>query len=169
MEKFPDIEMVDAHSSVELARQIKTEREVKLLKSVAEVVNVAHKELRKQTLTAGKSEFELWALVNQAMHEHYGSKFFMTGELVCGPRNKTVAPGGPINYITKPGDLVEFDISPRLSGYWADMANVLVIGAEPTEVQVKYARAARESFYAGAAMLSPGTGRRMSSKPRGAL
>ncbi len=80
----------------------------------------------------------------------------MTGELVCGPRNKTVAPGGPINYITKPGDLVEFDISPRLSGYWADMANVLVIGAEPTEVQAKYARAARESFYAGAAMLQPG-------------
>ncbi len=54
MEKFPDIEMVDAHSSVELARQIKTEREVKLLKSIAEVVNVAHKELRKHTLTAIK-------------------------------------------------------------------------------------------------------------------
>ena len=156
MKEFSNLEIIEASPAVEVARRTKTEREIGLLKAVAGVVNVAHKELRKQTLEAGKSEFELWALVNKAMHEFYGGKFFMAGELVCGPRNKTVAPGGPINYVTKPGDLVEFDISPRLNGYWADMANVLVIGAEPTEIQKKYARAARESFYAGAAKLRPG-------------
>jgi Xaa-Pro aminopeptidase len=90
------------------------------------------------------------------MHEHVGGKLFLSGELVCGPRNKSIAPGGPIAYVTQPGDLCEFDISPRINGYWADMANVMVIGAEPTEVQKKYARAARDSFYAGADALRPG-------------
>ncbi len=156
MNEFPDVEIVEAFPALEMARRTKTDREIGLLKAVAEVVNVAQKELRKQTLEAGKSEFEIWAQVNKAMHEFYGGKFFLGGELVCGPRNKTVAPGGPVDYVTKPGDLVEFDISPRLNGYWADMANVLVIGAEPTEIQKKYAKAARDSFYAGAAMLRPG-------------
>jgi Xaa-Pro aminopeptidase len=123
---------------------------------VAEVDNIGHKELWEQTRRAGKTEFELWSAVTRKMFEHVGGKFFLTGELVCGPRNKTVAPGGPIHYLTQPGDLVEFDVSPRINGYWADMANVMVIEAEPSEVQKKYARAARDSFYAGADMLRPG-------------
>jgi Xaa-Pro dipeptidase len=80
----------------------------------------------------------------------------IAGEVVCGPRNKTVSPGGPIDYITQPGDIAELDISPRINGYWADMANTMVIGAEPTPVQKKYAKAARESFYAGVSKARPG-------------
>jgi Xaa-Pro aminopeptidase len=156
MDEFPNVQIVEAYPGVEIARRTKTEREIRLLKEVAEVVNVAHKEIMKQTREAGKTEFELWAAVTQRMHEHVGGKFFLSGELVCGQRNKTVSPGGPIDYVTRPGDLVEFDISPRLNGYWADMANVMVVGAQPTEVQKKYARAARASFYAGADMLRPG-------------
>jgi Xaa-Pro dipeptidase len=156
LDEFPNVEMIEGEPAIVLARSIKTEREIKLLKDCAEVVNVGHKELMKQTREAGKSEFELWSLVTQAMHEKAGGKLMMSGELVCGPRNKNVAPGGPIDYVTKPGDLCEFDVSPRINGYWGDMANVLVIGAEPTEVQKKYARAAQDSFYAGAEALKPG-------------
>ena len=36
------------------------------------------------------------------------------------------------------------------------MANVMVIGAEPNEDQLKFARAARDSFYAGVSQLRPG-------------
>ena len=64
-----------------------------------------------------------------------GGKLFVAGEVVCGPRNKTVSPGGPIDYVTKPGDVAELDISPRYQGYWADMANTMIVGAEPTAVQ----------------------------------
>jgi Xaa-Pro aminopeptidase len=155
-EEFPNVEIVEASLALEAARKTKTEREIELLKQVAEVVNVGHKQLLKQTREAGKTEFELWSAVTHAMHEYVGGKLFMTGELVCGPRNKSVAPGGPIHYVTRPGDLAEFDVSPRLNGYWADMANVMVVGAEPTMVQKKYARAARDSFYAAAGKLRPG-------------
>jgi Xaa-Pro aminopeptidase len=155
-EEFPNVELVEAGPGINAARMIKTEREIGLLKHVAEIVNVGHKELFVQTREAGKTEYQLWSAVTEAMHEFAGGKLFMSGEIVSGPRNKNVAPGGPIDYTTQPGDLCEFDVSPRVNGYWADMANVMVIGAEPSEVQLKYARAARDSFYAAAEALRPG-------------
>lgn len=155
-EECPDLEWIEGGAAVARARMIKTEREIGLLKASAEVVNIAHKELMRLTRTAGMSEFELWAGMTKAMHEHVGGKFFIAGEVVTGPRNKTVSPGGPIHYVSKPGDIAELDISPRINGYWADMANTMVIGAVPTEVQKKYARAARESFFAGVSKARPG-------------
>lgn len=156
-EELPNAELVEAGPALARARMVKTEREVALLKQSAEVVNIAHKELMRLTRQAGLSEFELWAGITKAMHEHVGGKFYIAGEVVCGPRNKTVSPGGPIAYITQPGDIAELDISPRINGYWADMANTMVIGREPSAIQKQYARAARESFYAGVSKARPGT------------
>jgi Xaa-Pro aminopeptidase len=155
-DELPNAELIDAGSALARARMIKTEREVALLKRTAEVVNVAHKTLIELTRQAGKSEFELWAAMTKAMHEFVGGKLFISGEVVCGPRNKTVSPGGPIDYVARPGDAAELDISPRVNGYWADMANTMIVGAEPSAVQKKYARAARDSFYAGVAAARPG-------------
>lgn len=155
-EEAPHVELVEASGALARARMIKTDREIQLLKETAEVVNIAHKKLMELTRQAGHSEFELWAELTKAMHEHVGGKLFVSGEVVCGPRNKTVSPGGPIDYVTKAGDIAELDISPRYQGYWADMANTMVVGAEPTAIQKEYARAARESFYAGVAKARPG-------------
>jgi Xaa-Pro aminopeptidase len=153
---LPNVELVEAGAALARARKIKTAREIGYLKHTAEVVNVAHKKLMELTRQAGLSEFELWAQLTQAMHEFVGDKLFVAGEVACGPRNKTVAPGGPIDYVTQPGDVAELDVSPRYRGYWADMANTMIVGAEPTAVQKRYARAARESFYAGVAKARPG-------------
>ena len=156
LEELPNVEFVAADDALARARMIKTPREIGLLKAAAEVVNVAHKELMRVTQQAGTSEFAIWSALTERMHEHVGGKFHIAGEVVCGPRNKSVSPGGPIAYVTQPGDIAELDISPRLNGYWADMANTMVIGAEPTPIQKTYARAARESFYAGVAKARPG-------------
>jgi Xaa-Pro aminopeptidase len=155
-EALPNVELIEAGSALTRARMIKTEREVALLKRTADVVNIAHKKLMEVTRQAGRSEFEIWAALTKAMHEDVGGKLFIAGEVVCGPRNKTVSPGGPIDYITKAGDVAELDISPRYQGYWADMANTMIIGAEPTAIQKEYAKAARESFYAGVSKARPG-------------
>jgi len=155
-EMLPNVEWIEAGGALSRARMLKTAREVALLKRTADVVNVAHKKLMEVTRQAGMSEFAIWAELTKAMHEDVGGKLFIAGEVVCGPRNKTVSPGGPIDYVTKPGDVAELDISPRYQGYWADMANTMIIGAEPTAVQKEYARAARESFYAGVNKARPG-------------
>jgi len=153
---FPNLDLVEVEQALAKARRIKTKREIKLLKAAADITNIGHKELIKQTREAGKTEFELWSAVTQVMNEKAGRRLILTGELVTGPRNRYIAPGGPIEYLTKPGDLAEFDVSHRLNGYWADMANVMVIGAEPNQEQLKFARASRDSFYAGVNQLRPG-------------
>jgi Xaa-Pro aminopeptidase len=155
-ETLPNAKLVEASGALARARMIKTEREVGLLNRTAEVVNIAHKKLMEVTRQAGMSEFEIWAELTKAMHEDVGGKLFIAGEVVCGPRNKVVSPGGPIDYVTKPGDVAELDISPRYQGYWADMANTMIIGAAPSPIQKEYARAARESFYAGVGKARPG-------------
>lgn len=155
-DELPNVELLEAGPALARARRVKTAREIGLLKRSAEVVNLAHQELMRLTRAAGKSEFALWSGLTQVMYEAVGSKLYVAGEVVCGPRNKSVSPGGPIDYITKPGDIAELDISPRIDGYWADMANTMVVGAEPTDVQKKYACAARESFYAGVSKARPG-------------
>lgn len=155
-ETLPNVELVAADEALARARMIKTPREIGLLKAAAEVVNVAHKELMAITKKAGMSEFAIWSALTERMHEQVGGKLYVAGEVACGPRNQVVSPGGPIDYITQPGDIAELDISPRINGYWADMANTMVIGAEPTTIQKQYARAARESFYAGVSMARPG-------------
>jgi Xaa-Pro aminopeptidase len=155
-EELPNVELVAADAALARARMIKTPREIGLLKAAAEVVNVAHKELMRVTQQAGMREFAIWSALTERMHEHVGDKLYIAGEVVCGPRNKVVSPGGPIDYVTQPGDIAELDISPRINGYWADMANTMVIGAEPTAIQKTYARAARESFYAGVSQARPG-------------
>ncbi|MBX3012245.1 MAG: aminopeptidase P family protein [Caldilineaceae bacterium] len=156
LEEMPRAEFVEAEPALVAARKIKTPREIGLLKAVAETVNIAHKTLMRLTQQAGQSEFAIWAEMTKAMHEQVGGKLMIAGEVVCGPRNKSVSPGGPMDYITQPGDIAELDISPRVNGYWADMANTMVIGAAPTPVQKQYARAARESFYAGVSKARPG-------------
>ena len=134
-DQFPNVELVDAGAALARASMVKTECEIGLLKSTAEVVNIAHKKLMELTQEAGKSEFEIWAELTKAMHQHVGGKLFVAGEVVCGPRNKTVSPGGPIHYVTQPGDVAELDIRPRYQGYWADMANTMIVSAKPTPVQ----------------------------------
>jgi len=154
--ELPQVELVAADDALARARMIKTPREIGLLKAAAAVVNEAHKELMRLTQQAGLSEFALWSALTERMHEQVGSKLTIAGEVVCGPRNKSVSPGGPVAYVTQPGDIAELDISPRINGYWADMANTMVIGAEPTARQKRYARAARDSFYAGVRKARPG-------------
>ena len=48
MDEFPDVEVIEGEPAIILARSIKTEREIELLKDCAEVVNVGQKELMKQ-------------------------------------------------------------------------------------------------------------------------
>jgi Xaa-Pro aminopeptidase len=157
-EAFPKVQLVDAGTPLTLARRIKTERELELLRLAAEVNKAGHEELLRQTQQAGKNEFEMWAAIRNAMEQMAGKPLFIFGELVTGTRCRQVAyPGGPQNVITQPGDLALMDISPRVNGYWSDCTNTMVIGGvQPTAKQKHYGVAAREAFHAAADALRPG-------------
>lgn len=156
--EFPGVTLVDAGPVLEAARLIKTPRELDLLRAVAEVNKAGHTELLRQTKQAGKSEFELWSEVIQAMEMKAGHSLFVFGEVVVGPRVSVVRyPGGPQHYTSKAGDMALMDMSTRLDGYYSDCTNTMVVGGvEPTAIQKQYGVAAREAFHAAAEMLRPG-------------
>lgn len=155
---FPDIELVDAAPALEVARMVKTARELDLLRAVAEVNRAGHTELLRQAQGAGKTEFAMWSAVTQAMETAAGHSLFVFGELVTGPRCAVVRyPGGPHHVTTHPGDLALMDMSTRLNGYYSDCTNTMMIGGiEPNATQRRYGVAAREAFHAAADKLRPG-------------
>lgn len=155
--EFPQVKLTDGTAALAQARMTKTEREIELLRFTAEVINAGQKEFISQCETAGKSDWEMWAMITQAMHRKAGRALYISGELVTGQRCREIAPGGPVGYVTRPGDLARLDVSPRINGYWGDLTNTLVIGGvEPTVAQKKFKTAAREGFSAAANMLRPG-------------
>lgn len=156
--EFPNCLMVDAQSALESARSIKTLRELDLLRAAAEVNRAGHTALLAQCQAAGKSEFDMWSAVINAMEQKAGHSLFVFGELVTGARCAVVRyPGGPQHVTTHAGDLALMDMSTRLNGYWTDCTNTMVIGGvEPTSTQKLYGVAAREAFHAAADTLRPG-------------
>ncbi len=152
----PDAVLLDATPALRTARRTKTEDEIARLRATAEIINAGQKELARQCLTADKSDWAMWAAITQAMQGQAGKALYISGELVTGLRCREIAPGGPVGYVTKPGDLARLDVSPRVNGYWGDLTNTLVIGAEPTPEQRRFKAAARAGFEAAAAMLRPG-------------
>jgi len=158
MTEYPNVELIDATPALVAARSIKTPRELDLLRFAAEVNKAGHEELTRQCQQAGTNDFAMWAAVISAMEQKAGHTLFVFGELVTGINVRVVNyPGGPRNYVPKPGDLALMDMSPRVNGYWSDTTNTQVIGGvEPTARQKLHGVAAREAFYAAAETLRPG-------------
>lgn len=156
-EQFPNVKLVDVTALLDRARMIKTEREIGLLRRAAAVGDVGHNTLAELCKTPGRSEFEMWGEVTARMNQAVGHEIPVLGELVTGPRTTTVNyPGGPRDRVTERGDAALMDISQRVGGYWSDVTNTHVIGAEPTEHQKKYARASQAAFDAACENLRPG-------------
>ena len=158
MREFPQLKLVDVDEAMAQARQIKTHREIGLLRRAAQICAIGHQTLAELVQQAGRTEFEMWAELCQRMFRTVGHEVPVTGELVTGPRTCTVNyPGGPRERTTLPGDAALMDISQRVEGYWSDCTNTHVIGGvEPTAHQKKYARASQAAFEACVAKLRPG-------------
>ncbi len=86
-----------------------------------------------------------------------GGPLTVTGELTVGARTRALTwPNGPFERAIEAGDTGLMDISPRVNGYWADCTNTVVFGAEPSDDQRRFARAAQEACAAAIDALRPG-------------
>jgi Xaa-Pro aminopeptidase len=156
--EFPQLELVDVDDALAQAREIKTTREIALLRRAAQVCTLGHGALAELVQQAGRSEFEMWATICSRMFEAVGHEVPVTGELVTGPRTCTVNyPGGPRSRVTQIGDAALMDISQRVDGYWSDCTNTHVVGGvEPDAEQKRFAHASQNAFAACVEMLRPG-------------
>ncbi|HZQ06721.1 MAG TPA: Xaa-Pro peptidase family protein [Anaerolineae bacterium] len=154
---FPNVKLVEIDDALERARLTKTPREIELLRRAIEIGDVGQNTLRELAQTPGRNEFDMYAEIIARMQRAAGHEIPVAGELVSGPRTTTVNyPGGPQDRVTQTGDPVLMDISQRVSGYWSDVTNAYVVGAEPNAHQLKFARASQAAFEAAVNALRPG-------------
>jgi Xaa-Pro aminopeptidase len=151
-----DHRLVDARPVMRAARLIKTAREIELLRSAIAAADAGHEALL-EFARPGANELEVMGAVVAAAERSAGRPLPWAGELVTGPRTARLRyPGGPVDRVIEAGDTVLMDLSVRNRGYWADCTNTLVAGAEPSDEQLRYFRAARAAFEAAVDELRPG-------------
>ena len=154
----PQAELRDATDAIEDARRTKTPREIELLRRAVAVADEGQRRLLE--LAAGASgptsDIGLWSEATGAMERLVGRMLSVSGALVTGAATADWTSPGPVGRPVVPGDPVLLDIGPRVDGYWADCANTVVFGAEPTAEQRRYIEASREACLAGIAALRPG-------------
>jgi Xaa-Pro aminopeptidase len=148
--------VADLRPAMRLARLLKTEREIDLLREAARVCDAGHAALL-ELAAAGRNELDVLGDVLTCVDHAAGQPVPWAGELVSGPRTGRLRyPGGPVDRELERGDTILMDLSVRVRGYWADCTNVSAVDAEPTADQARFFRAARNAFEAGVEELRPG-------------
>ncbi|OQA34843.1 MAG: Methionine aminopeptidase 1 [Candidatus Dependentiae bacterium ADurb.Bin331] len=116
-------------------------------------------ELLKQHVVAGKTTFEINALIEKELQKrnlvsstkgYKGYKFAS-----CISINDEVVHGMPSERIVKDGDLVKVDICASWKGYCADSARCFFVGS-PSAIALKLAQVAREALDKGIAQAKAG-------------
>lgn len=149
------LQLFDAQRPLELARCIKSVDEVNLMCEAIQACEIGIGRMR-ESLRAGMSENELWALLVHANFER-GGESMETRLLSSGPRtNPWYQECGP--RVIQAGELVAFDtdlIGPH--GMCVDMSRTFLCGpAKPTTAQRRLYQAAYEQVQYNTELLRPG-------------
>jgi Xaa-Pro dipeptidase len=123
------LELVDASRELGLARAVKDPDEIDKIRASVRVADAGQRAVRERA-AAGMTELDAWAYVCGAMHAAAGSPIPSVADLVSGPSSQRWE-GPPGRRELEDGDLIITDLSPLLSGYWADSCSTIAIG-EPT-------------------------------------
>jgi len=152
---LPEARFADSRPLTRHARLIKTEHEIGLLRIAALAADAGQEGLL-ELAAPGRNELDVMGDVLTRVDRAAAQPLPWAGELVSGARTGIVRyPGGPIDREMMAGDTVLMDLSVRYRGYWADCTNTLALG-DPSDVQLRYFRAARDAHEAGVAALRPG-------------
>ena len=148
-------EIVDAQEPCELARCIKSPDEIACMLHAIAVCEVGMAEMREQ-LKPGKTEQEIWSILNDANHR-LGGEWVECRLLSSGGRtNPWFKEAG--EKIIRPGDLVSYDtdlIGPF--GYCADISRTYVCGpGKATDEQRRLYGLAMEQIHFNMDLLKPG-------------
>ncbi|MEI7615100.1 MAG: Xaa-Pro peptidase family protein [Actinomycetota bacterium] len=161
MEKeFPAFQFSDSSELLNSVRMTKTAREISIIREVVKLNDIGQNALF-DNAKEDIFEIDIYDKAINAMEKYCGHKPLniapFSVEFITGPRTSVVSyPGGPINKKTKKGDMAIFDLSLSFLGYWADTTNTMVIGANPTNNQLKYFNIAKKVIEAAFEIIKPG-------------
>ena len=129
------INVVDAKLILEQARVIKSQEELKCMKSAIDVAEIGVRKMREE-LKAGMTEDELWSILHKTNIE-YGGEWIECRILSSGERTNPWMQESS-NKIMQNGEIVAFDtdmVGPY--GYCADISRTFVVGHKFNDNQKK--------------------------------
>jgi Xaa-Pro aminopeptidase len=148
------LEIFDGQEVTEVARSVKSEGEVILMKTVIDVCQDGMAAMQ-NALRPGITENELWSLLHQTNIAR-GGEWIETRLLASGPRTNPWFQECSMRRI-EAGDLVSFDtdlIGPY--GYCADISRAWVCGGRPSDEQKRLYSHAFEQLQHDIDLLRPG-------------
>jgi Xaa-Pro dipeptidase len=148
------LEIFDGQEVTEIARSIKSEGELALIKAAIEVCQSGMAAMQ-EALRPGITENELWSLLHR-INIARGGEWIETRLLTSGPRTNPWHQECSMRAI-EAGDMVSFDtdlIGPY--GYCADLSRSWVCGGEPTDEQRRLYGLAHAQVEHDIALLRPG-------------
>jgi len=149
--RFVQPNFVSATTLVEAMRRIKTPEEIGILRQAALLADAGYQHFV-DTIHVGMAEYELVAEVEGFLKERGAEDNFMLigsgGAEVFGMRP-------PTERRFQKGDNVTTELSPQVSGYYAQICRTLVLG-EPSENQTRSFSIFREAQQAAEDFLKPG-------------
>ena len=137
------INVVDAKLILEQARVIKSQEEMKCMKSAIDVAEIGVRKMREE-LKAGMTEDELWSILHKTNIE-YGGEWIECRILSSGERTNPWMQESS-NKVMQNGEIVAFDtdmVGPY--GYCADISRTFVVGHKFNDNQKKLYSMAVES------------------------
>ena len=138
-------------------RRRKHEDEVACIRRAIAAAEAGHQAARDH-IRPGITEIDIYAEVQAAITRAAGEPIVMLGDFAAGERSGRGG-GPPTDNVLRPGDLMIFDLFPRVAGYRADIANTLWVGeppGQPTQEQRDHLAVLQAAMQAAEATLRPG-------------
>lgn len=129
---LPGTEFVPVQDLLASSRQIKTPREIELLRRLSRATDAAIA-AGFACIEAGQSELDLAGYVIAALYEHGVHK---QRGMVCATGERSHFPNvGPTARRLQPGDLIRFEVFGVIDGYHAGICRTAVVGSPTAEQQ----------------------------------
>lgn len=130
---------------------LKSDQEIELIKTSAQVLGKAHAEIAKR-IQPGITTKELDRVAEEFIRDNGGIPSFkgfnQFPAALCISVNETVVHGFPSRYELKEGDIVSIDCGVKLNGYHSDSAYTYPVGEVVPEVRQLLERT-KQSLYVG--------------------
>ena len=136
-QKLPGAEFRPIQSLLARLRQIKTAREIELLRRLSRIADQSLTEAY-QSVGAGSTEMDLAAALTRYVYRHGAEQFKL---MIVATGERSVFPNvGPTTRVLKNGDVCRLEIFPMIDGYHAGVCRTAAVGAPPPEAKRIWAK-----------------------------
>ncbi len=151
-----DVRLVDLSESVQQFRATKDQDEINSIRRSCELDDFAYSVAKEESLP-GRSEVEVYGVVQQELAKKVGSFQFFSGNFTSGERSlDPMGTGEPTPRVLREGETFVLDLWVTTKGYWADNCRTFVIGGKPTEEQGRVHSVLKRALNVGMEKLKPG-------------